>query len=277
MNELKVKSYELRKDIVDIIRAGACGHIGGDLSVIDILTEIYFNQLNITPETAQSPDRDLFVLSKGHAMEAYYAVLCARGFLKLNDVKDGFSKLGSPYIGHPNNKLPGIEMNSGSLGHGLPVSVGMALACKMDNKHNRVFVVTGDGELAEGSNWEAAMSAAMFKLDNLIWVIDRNHLQISGGTEDVMALDDLTNKIEAFGWETIEVKDGNNLDELHNAFEQAKMVKTKPVCIIANTIKGKGASICENKADWHHHLPNDEEYELIINDFNKRKEELERE
>lgn len=210
-------------------------------------------------------------------MEAYYAVLCAREFLKLNDVKDGFSKLGSPYIGHPNNKLPGIEMNSGSLGHGLPVSVGMALACKMDNKHNRVFVVTGDGELAEGSNWEAAMSAAMFKLDNLIWVIDRNHLQISGGTEDVMALDDLTNKIEAFGWETIEVKDGNNLDELHNAFEQAKMVKTKPVCIVANTIKGKGASICENKADWHHHLPNDEEYESIINDFNKRKEELERE
>lgn len=277
MNELKVKSYELRKDIVDIIRAGGGGHIGGDLSVIDILTEIYFNQLNITPETAQSPDRDLFIMSKGHAMEAYYAVLCARGFLKLNDVKDGFSKLGSPYIGHPNNKLPGIEMNSGSLGHGLPVSVGMALACKMDNKHNRVFVITGDGELAEGSNWEAAMSAAMFKLDNLIWIIDRNHLQISGGTEDVMALDDLTNKIEAFGWETIEVKDGNNLDELHNAFEQAKMVKTKPVCIVANTIKGKGASICENKADWHHHLPNDEEYELIINDFNKRKEELERE
>ena len=277
MNELKVKSYELRKDIVDIIRAGGGGHIGGDLSVIDILTEIYFNQLNITPETAQSPDRDLFIMSKGHAMEAYYAVLCSRGFLKLNDVKDRFSKLGSPYIGHPNNKLPGIEMNSGSLGHGLPVSVGMALACKMDERHNRVYVVTGDGELAEGSNWEAAMSAAMFKLDNLIWVIDRNNLQISGGTEDVMALDDLKNKIEAFGWETIEVKDGNNLDELHNAFEQAKMVKTKPVCIVANTIKGKGASICENKADWHHQLPNDEEYESIIDDFNKRKEELERE
>ena len=175
-------SYDLRKDCVDIIMAGGGGHIGGDMSLMDILITLYFREMNISPENRTSPDRDRFVLSKGHSMETYYAVLCAKGFLSLEDVKARFSKVGSPYIGHPNNKLPGIEMNSGSLGHGLPVCIGMALAGKMDNKDYRVYTVMGDGELAEGSVWEAAMAASHYKLDNLCAVVDRNRLQISGCT-----------------------------------------------------------------------------------------------
>ena len=273
MKNLKYLSYKLREDCVNIIMAGGGGHIGGDMSVIEILTDLYFRQMNISPENPEDPDRDLFILSKGHSMEAYYAVLCEKGFLNLEEVTREFSKFGSKYIGHPNNKLPGIEMNSGSLGHGLPVSVGMALAVKMNKGPNRVYVVTGDGELAEGSNWEGAMSAAMYGLDNLVWIIDRNRLQISGNTEDVMALEDLKRKAEAFGWNVISV-DGNNIDEVDAALEKAKVCKGKPTCVIANTIKGKGSPIMENKAGWHHHLPTQEEYEQIMQDLEHQKEAL---
>ena len=273
MKNLKYLSYKLREDCVNIIMAGGGGHIGGDMSVMEILTDLYFRQMNISPENPEDPDRDLFILSKGHSMEAYYAVLCEKGFLKLEEVTREFSKFGSKYIGHPNNKLPGIEMNSGSLGHGLPVSVGMALAVKMNKGSNRVYVVTGDGELAEGSNWEGAMSAAMYGLDNLVWIIDRNRLQISGNTEDVMALEDLKRKAEAFGWNVISV-DGNNIDEVDAALEKAKVCKGKPTCVIANTIKGKGSPIMENKAGWHHHLPTQEEYEQIMQDLEHQKEAL---
>ncbi|MCI6637599.1 MAG: transketolase [Lachnospiraceae bacterium] len=273
MKNLKYLSYKLREDCVNIIMAGGGGHIGGDMSVMEILTDLYFRQMNISPENPEDPDRDLFILSKGHSMEAYYAVLCEKGFLNLEEVTREFSKFGSKYIGHPNNKLPGIEMNSGSLGHGLPVSVGMALAVKMNKGPNRVYVVTGDGELAEGSNWEGAMSAAMYGLDNLVWIIDRNRLQISGNTEDVMALEDLKRKAEAFGWNVISV-DGNNIDEVDAALEKAKVCKGKPTCVIANTIKGKGSPIMENKAGWHHHLPTQEEYEQIMQDLEHQKEAL---
>ena len=273
MKNLKYLSYKLREDCVNIIMAGGGGHIGGDMSVMEILTDLYFRQMNISPENPEDPDRDLFILSKGHSMEAYYAVLCEKGFLNLEEVTREFSKFGSKYIGHPNNKLPGIEMNSGSLGHGLPVSVGMALAVKMNKGPNRVYVVTGDGELAEGSNWEGAMSAAMYGLDNLVWIIDRNRLQISGNTEDVMALEDLKRKAEAFGWNVISV-DGNNIDEVDAALEKAKVCKGKPTCVIANTIKGKGSPSMENKAGWHHHLPTQEEYEQIMQDLEHQKEAL---
>jgi len=273
VKNLKYLSYKLREDCVNIIMAGGGGHIGGDMSVIEILTDLYFRQMNISPENPEDPDRDLFILSKGHSMEAYYAVLCEKGFLNLEEVTREFSKFGSKYIGHPNNKLPGIEMNSGSLGHGLPVSVGMALAVKMNKGPNRVYVVTGDGELAEGSNWEGAMSAAMYGLDNLVWIIDRNRLQISGNTEDVMALEDLKRKAEAFGWNVISV-DGNDIDEVDAALEKAKVCKGKPTCVIANTIKGKGSPIMENKAGWHHHLPTQEEYEQIMQDLEHQKEAL---
>ena len=182
---LEALSFECRQNVLDMIMEGRAGHIGGDFSVMDILITLYFKQMNISPDNLDDPDRDLFVMSKGHSVEAYYAVLAAKGFLDIEDVIKNFSKFGSPYIGHPNNKLPGIEMNSGSLGHGLPVCVGMALANKMDGKTGRVYTVMGDGELAEGSVWEGAMSAGNYKLDNLCAIVDRNRLQISGNTEDV--------------------------------------------------------------------------------------------
>ncbi len=277
MNTLAVKAYELREHTVDIIMAGGGGHIGGDMSVMEVLVSLYYQQMNVSPDRTDDPDRDLFIMSKGHSMEAYYAVLCDRGFLDYEDVKKRFSKFGSPYIGHPNNKLPGIEMNSGSLGHGLPVAVGMALACKKDGKKNRVYVVTGDGELAEGSNWEGFMSGAMFGLDNLCCVIDQNRLQISGTTEEVMALEDLKNKVASFNWNVISVEDGNDIDQLNAAFEEAKTVKGRPTCVIANTVKGKGFPVMENKASWHHHLPDEEEYRAIMKDLEARKEALENE
>ena len=274
MENLKVKAYDLRKDVVDMILAGKGGHIGGDMSVMEILVTLYFKQMKVSPENPQDEDRDRFVLSKGHSVEAYYAVLAARGFLDIQDVIANFSKFGSKYIGHPNNKLPGIEMNSGSLGHGLPVCVGMALAGKKDKKNYRVYTVMGDGELAEGSVWEGFMAAHQYKLDNLCAVVDRNRLQISGNTEDVMGHDDLVQRIAYFGWHVIDVKDGNNIDELNAAFEEAKTVKGKPTAIIANTVKGCGSSVMENKANWHHKVPTQEEYQQIIADFEARKEAL---
>lgn len=269
--ELNVRSWDLRQDILDIVMAGGGGHIGGDMSVLLPLLVLYKKHLRITPETAEDPDRDRFVLSKGHSMEAYYAVLCDCGFLDLTDVKARFNKLGSPYIGHPHNVLPGIEMNSGSLGHGLPVCVGMALAGKMDGRDYRVYTVMGDGELAEGSVWEAAMAASNYGLDNLCAVIDRNRLQISGSTEDVMRQDPLEARWAAFGWNVISV-DGTSIDALDAAFEKAKPLKSKPTVIISNSVKGFGSPLMENKASWHHKVPTAEEYEQIKADFLKGKE-----
>lgn len=267
----KAFSYDLRRDCVDIIMAGGGGHIGGDMSLMDILIYLYFAEMNVSPENRKSPDRDRFVLSKGHSMEAYYAVLCAKSYLDLEDVKKNFSQFGSQYIGHPNNKLPGIEMNSGSLGHGLPVCVGMALAGKMDQKDYRVYTVMGDGELAEGSVWEAAMSASQYKLDNLCAVVDRNRLQISGCTEDVMHQDSQQERWAAFGWNVITVP-GHDYEAIAKAFADARACKGKPTVLIAETIKGYGSAVMEDKAGWHHHVPNQEEYNQIIADFSARKE-----
>lgn len=272
MENLKALAYELRENVIDMIVEGKAGHIGGDMSVMEILTEIYFDQMNISPENMDDPDRDKFIMSKGHSVEAYYAVLAAKGFFDIKDVIATFSKFGSQFIGHPNNKLPGIEMNSGSLGHGLPVSVGMALAGKMDKKDYRVYTVMGDGEVAEGSVWEGAMAASHYKLDNLCAVVDRNRLQISGNTEDVMAHDDLCERWSYFGWNVINVADGNDIDQLKAAFDAAKEVKGKPTMVIANTVKGKGSSIMENKANWHHKVPNAEELAQIKKDLAERKE-----
>jgi transketolase len=273
-DNLKAKTYDLRQNTLDIIMAGGGGHIGGDMSVMETLVALYYCQMNISPENQNDPNRDYFIMSKGHSVEAYYAVLCDRGFLDFEDVKNRFSKFGSPYIGHPNNKLPGMEMNSGSLGHGLPVAVGLALGNRMSNRTNRTYVVMGDGELAEGSVWEGFMSGHMYKLDNLCAIIDRNHLQISGSTEDVMAHEILSDRVAAFGWHVISVRDGNDLDQMNAALEEAKHTKGRPTCIIANTIKGKGSSVMENKASWHHHVPSQEEYLQICKDFAARKEAL---
>ncbi len=273
---MELLSWDLRQDALDIVMAGGGGHIGGDMSLLNALLVLYENHLRITPETVNDPDRDRFVLSKGHSMEAYYAVLCHKGFLDLADVKARFSKFGSPYIGHPNNKLPGIEMNSGSLGHGLPVCVGMALAGKRDDRGYRVYTVMGDGELAEGSVWEGAMAAGHYKLDNLCAVVDRNGLQISGTTEEVMSHEPLADRFAAFGWHVLTVN-GNSIAELDAAFRKAKTLKEKPTVIISNTTKGYGSSLMENKAGWHHHLPTAEEYQQIKADFAARKEAAERE
>lgn len=272
MEHLKALSFELRKDAVNMIMEAGTGHIGGDMSVMDILVALYFKHMNISPDNMDSPERDRFVLSKGHSMEAYYAVLAAKGFLDIKDVRANFSKFGSKYIGHPNNKLPGIEMNSGSLGHGLPVCVGMALAGRMDGRSYRVYTVMGDGELAEGSVWEGAMAAGHYGLDNLCAVVDRNHLQISGNTEAVMRQECQKERWESFGWHAIQ-SDGNDIDSLDRAFREAKSVKGKPSVVIADTVKGYGSALMENKAEWHHKVPSREEYEQIIKDLEERKEE----
>ena len=277
MEDLKAKTFELRQNVLDIVMAGKGGHIGGDMSVLDILSTLYFRIKNVSPENQADPNRDRFVMSKGHSVEALYAVLAAKGFFPLEEVIRRFSKFGSPYIGHPNNHLPGIEMNSGSLGHGLPVSVGMALAGKLDKASYRVYTVMGDGELAEGSVWEAAMAAGNYKLDNLCATIDRNGLQISGSTEQVMRLDPLKDRFQSFGWNVIEVKNGNDTDALTEAYRQAKEKKGKPTLVLADTIKGYGSSVMENKAQWHHKVPSEEEYIQISKDFERRKEERDHE
>ena len=271
MSELQAKVFELRQDVVRIINAGKGGHIGGDMSVMDTLVALYFHEMNISPENMDDPKRDKFVMSKGHSVEALYAVLAAKGFFPLKQVLEEFSQFGSKFIGHPNNKLPGIEMNSGSLGHGLPVCVGMALAEKMNKSDARVYTVMGDGELAEGSVWEGAMAASHYKLDNLCAVVDRNRLQISGSTEDVMAQDDLCARFTSFAWNVISVN-GNKVEELIEAFDRAKTVKGKPTLVIANTIKGCGSSVMENKANWHHKVPSAEETEQIMKDLEARRE-----
>lgn len=272
MENLTAMSYDLRKDVIEIIRAGKAGHIGGDMSVIDTLITLYFKQMNVSPENFGDENRDRFVMSKGHSVEALYAVLAKKGFFPIQEVLEKFSKFGSKFIGHPNNKLPGIEMNSGSLGHGLPVCVGMALAGKMNGQTYRVYTVMGDGELAEGSVWEGVMAASHYKLDNLCAVVDRNRLQISGNTEDVMHHDDLHERFRSFGWNVIDVKDGNSIPQLNDAFEEAKTVKGRPTVLIANTVKGCGSPVMENKASWHHHVPSDQEYEQIMKDLEARKE-----
>ncbi|MBR2764863.1 MAG: transketolase [Blautia sp.] len=271
MENLKALAYALRQDVVNMIVEGKGGHIGGDMSVMETLVALYFKEMNISPANMDDPDRDMFVMSKGHSVEALYAVLAAKGFFPIEEVIAKFSKFGSPYIGHPNNKLPGIEMNSGSLGHGLPVSVGMALAKKMNKQDSRVYVVMGDGEIAEGSVWEGAMAASQYGLDNLVAVLDRNRLQISGCTEDVMHQDPVEARFEAFGWNVYSV-DGQDIDALCDAFEKAKTVKGKPTLVVANTTKGAGSPVMENKAAWHHHVPNAEEYEQIMKDLKEREE-----
>lgn len=273
MKNLTALAFDLRKDVLEMIMAGKTGHIGGDMSVMEILVALYFKQMHVDPQNPDDPDRDRFILSKGHTVEAYYAVLAAKGFLDIQEVITKFSCFGSPYIGHPNNKLSGIEMNSGSLGHGLSVSVGMALAGRMDRRNYRVYTVLGDGEMAEGSVWEAIMAAGHYKLDNLCAIVDRNRLQISGNTEEVMSQDDQEARWKSFGWHVLSVN-GNNIDALNAAFETARTVKGRPTVIIAHTIKGYGSALMENQPAWHHKVPTAEEYQQILKDFEERKESL---
>src|SRR5574344_1433773 len=269
MKELKKLAYKLRQDVVDMIVNGKGGHIGGDMSVMDTIVTLYFKEMNISVENFNTKDHDHFIMSKGHSVESLYAVLAEKGFFPIETVLKEFSQFGSKFIGHPNNKIPGIEMNSGSLGHGLPVAVGMALAGKMDNKDYRVYTVIGDGELAEGSVWEGVMAGNMYKLDNLCAIVDRNRLQISGSTEDIMAHDSQESRWAAFGWNVISIP-GNDMTAVDAALTEAAEVKGKPTVIIANTTKGCGVSFMENKAAWHHKAFSGDEYEQAVKELKER-------
>ncbi len=264
---LAEKAVQTRIAILQMIYQGKGGHIGGALSCTDILVTLYYTVMRIDPKNPGWEGRDRFVLSKGHSVEGLYAILADLGFIPRAEL-DSYRGFGSRLIGHPSNKVPGIEVNTGALGHGLSVGVGMALAGKMDQKDHKVYVLMGDGELAEGSVWEAAMAGSHYKLDNLIGIVDRNRLQIGGSTEDVMALEDLKAKWQAFGWEALEV-DGHDFNSL---VELAKLpiVPGKPHMIIANTIKGKGISFMENEVGWHHRVPNEEEYAQALQELELR-------
>lgn len=260
MDTLTRKSYELRRDIIEMIHESKAGHVGGDLSVIDILTVLYFKVMNVSPGRPDDPDRDRFLLSKGHCADALYCVLGERGYYDVKKAITTFSKFGSLFIGHPNTDVPGIEINSGSLGHGLSVGCGMALAAKMNHQTYRTYIVLGDGEMAEGSNYEGMMAAGHYELDNLCATVDLNRLQISGTTKEVMNSDSLAEKFRAFNWNVIEVKDGNNCAELSDAYEKAAAYKGKPTVVIAHTVKGKGVSFMENTPSWHHGTMTEEQY-----------------
>lgn len=269
---LQKKAVEIRMALLTMIYEAKTGHTGGSLSITDILTVLYYKVMKVDPQRPQWAERDRYVQSKGHAVEAYWAVLADKGFFPKEELKT-FSKYNSRLIGHPNNKVPGVEVNTGALGHGLAVSVGMALAAKKEGSSYKVYTLMGDGEQAEGSIWEAAMAAAHYRLDNLVGIVDRNKLQISGSTEDVMRLEPLADKWRSFGWEVVEV-DGNDIEQLVNVFESLPDASDKPTMIIANTVKGKGVSIAENQAGWHHHVPSKEEYELAMAELSIRLEEL---
>lgn len=263
------KAAECRKSVVQMIYDAKTGHVGGSLSSTDILVSLYYDIMKTDPANPDWAQRDRFILSKGHSVEAYFSILAMKGFFPIEKLRT-FSCFGSDLTGHPNRKVPGVELNTGALGHGLPVAVGMAAAAKMDKAPYRVFVLMGDGEQAEGSIWEGAMSAGNYGLDNLIGIIDRNRLQISGCTEDVMKLENLEDKWKSFGWETVSVN-GHDFNELRKAFTMKH--DRKPLMVIANTVKGKGVSFMENKPEWHHGVLNDEQYKIAMNELNASEKE----
>jgi transketolase len=255
-SELRILANLRRADAITMIYRAKTGHTGGAMSVLDILTVLYYEVLNVRPDMPLYPDRDRFLLSKGHSVEGYLAILADRGFFPKEELRT-FSQAGSRLIGHPNNAIPGIEVCTGALGHGLPVGVGMALAAKRTGRDYRAYVVMGDGELGEGSVWEAAMAGANDRLDNLYAIIDRNGLQISGPTESTMALEDLRGKWTAFGWDVCEC-DGNDMQALLAYFHGAHPAG-RPHCLIAHTVKGKGLPFAENRKEWHHKVPSEEQ------------------
>lgn len=270
--EMQHKSLQYRKDVVDLIKRTGAGHTGGSLSCVDILNVLYNHTLNVSPETFHSPDRDRYIQSKGHSVEALYVVLSDKGFFP-REALNTVERYRSPYIGHPTRDVNGIEQNTGALGHGLAVAVGMAIAGKLDKRAYRVFTLLGDGELSEGSNWEALMSASHYKLDNLVVIIDRNKLQITGSTDEVNAIEPLPDKFRAFGMAVCEC-DGNNIEELKTIFDQISFEPGKPNLIIAHTVKGKGVSYMENAVPWHHKVPTDAEYATALQEFEQAEAEL---
>jgi transketolase len=261
-DELRLRSVRLRKHVLQTIAAAGAGHTGGDLSCLDILAVLYGGVLRVSPEAVSDPDRDRFVMSKGHSVEALYVVLADRGFFPASDLAT-VGRPGSPYVGHPTRHVPGIEQNTGALGHGLAFGVGTALAARLAARAYRTFVLVGDGELAEGSNWEASLAAAHHRLDNLVLVLDRNELQITGGTESVCALEPLAEKLRAFGYAVREV-DGHDHAALLDVFAAVPFEPGRPSAVLARTVKGRGVSFIENDVRWHHRVPKPEELERAM-------------
>ena len=266
IDKLEKIANNIRINIIKQVYNAQSGHPGGSLSATDILTVLYFNQMNIDPESPNAKERDRFVLSKGHCAPALYATLARKGYFDKELLK-GFRKVESNLQGHPDmKKVPGVDMSTGSLGQGLSAAVGMAIGSKMEHEGYRVYCLLGDGELEEGQVWEAAMSASKNKLDNLCAIVDYNTLQIDGNVEEVAGLIDIKEKFESFGFNVIEVN-GHDIEALIHAFNSAKYQKDMPSVIIANTIKGKGVSFMEGKAEWHGKAPNQEQYEEAINEL----------
>ena len=270
--ELRLRSEEIRKRLIEIVYKAKAGHIGGDLSSLNTLTALYLRVMNIDPQDAKNPDRDRFIMSKGHCVEALYCVLEAKGFVT-KELLDTYGDYLSPLAGHPTIEVPGIEFNSGALGHGLSIGVGCAIAAKMDKKSYRTFVLMGDGEQGEGSIYEAAMAGSNYRLDNLVAMIDRNGLQISDTTENVMKLDSINQRWTAFGWDVIEV-DGDDIEAVTTALENIDYNNGKPHLVVLHTTKGIHVSYMENVLKWHHGVPSQEEYDTAIKEISQRIEEL---
>lgn len=264
-HELRLKSIRYRCDLLRYIHSAGAGHTGGSLSCVDILNVLYNRVLRVSPETFADPHRDRYIQSKGHSVEALYVVLADRGFFPRGELET-LCRYRSPLVGHPTRKVPGIEMNTGALGHGLSISVGIALAGKLDDASYHVFALLGDGELAEGSNWEAAMAAAHYGLDNLTAIIDHNTLQITGRTRDVCSNEPIDEKFCAFGW-NVKTVDGHDFGQLTEALMPSGRVSQSPTCIIANTVKGRGVSFMEDVVKWHHGVPSDAELETALREL----------
>jgi len=263
LNEI---TRSIREDIVSMIHAAKSGHPGGSLSAVEILTALYFDEMNIDPSNPKMEDRDRFVLSKGHAAPVLYATLANKGYFDKEEL-NGLRKMGRMLQGHPDMKgTPGVEMSTGSLGQGFSVACGMAMASKLDNAPWRVYALLGDGECQEGIVWEAAMSAAHYKLDNMTAFLDYNGLQIDGNTDDVMSLGSIVDKFKSFGWNVIEI-DGHDFDQIFAALDMAKSTVDKPTMIVAKTIKGKGVSFMENQAGWHGNAPSDEHLKIALGEL----------
>ena len=274
LHDLSLKAAQVRSLAMDAVFSAASGHIGGSLSVADILTVLYFHTMKVDPEAPQAPDRDRLVLSKGHTTPALYATLALKGYFPVEELKL-FRSVEGHYSGHPDMvHVPGVDMSTGSLGQGISAAVGMALAGQMDRKDHRIYAVLGDGEVEEGQVWEAAMAAAKYHLDNLCAVVDVNGLQIDGKTADVMPSEPLDKKFEAFNWNVIQV-DGHDIAAVAAAFEAAKKGKGKPTVILARTVKGKGVSFMEGDAGWHGKAPNAEQYEKAHAELEVKIAELE--
>jgi transketolase len=273
-SELQIMANEVRKDIVTAVHAAKAGHPGGSLSAADVFTYLYFEEMNIDPQNPKKPDRDRFVLSKGHTAPGYYSALAERGFFPKEDLKT-LRHLGSYLQGHPDMKhIPGVDMSSGSLGQGISAAVGMAISAKLSGDSYRVYTLLGDGEIQEGQVWEAAMLAAHRKLDNLVVIVDNNGLQIDGRIEDVNSPYPIDEKFKAFNFHVINVADGNDMDQLRAAFDEAKQTKGAPTAIVMKTVKGKGVSYMENQAGWHGKAPNDEQYAQAMEELEKAGEAL---